>query len=114
MKQRLLLFVLGAGAVISGAFAIVPGVASAAAPCTTYPAAACTSPGGGGGGGGDGGGPSVQPVTKAASGDGNAASSLAFTGADIEQMTGIGVGLIAVGGALYWRSRRRRPASQTS
>jgi hypothetical protein len=109
-----LFFVIGAGAVVSAVFGIAPGVASAAAPCSTYPAAACTSPGGGGGG--DGGGstrPPVEPVTKAAGGDG-AASSLAFTGADIEQMTGIGVGLIAVGGVLYWRSRRRRPASQSS
>ena len=110
MKLRVLMFALGIGTVVCGVIGLAPQGASATAPCT-YPAAPCTSPNGGGGGGDGGGSPVVPggPVTKGASGDG----SLAFTGADIEQMVGIGTGLIAVGGLLFWRSRRR-PASQAS
>jgi hypothetical protein len=112
VKLRLVMVVLGIGTVVSGLLVLAPEVASAAPACT-YPAAPCTSPNGGGGGGGDGdgGSPVVPggPVTKAASGNG----SLAFTGADIEQMVGIGTGLVAVGGVFFWRSRRRT-ASQPS
>jgi hypothetical protein len=111
VKLRVVMFALGIGTVVSGVVGLAPQVASAAASCT-YPAAPCSSPNGGGGGDGGGGGTPVVPsgpVTKAAGGDG----ALAFTGADIEQMVGIGTGLVAVGGLLFWRSRRR-PASQAS
>jgi hypothetical protein len=38
-------------------------------------------------------------------------SSLAFTGADIEEMTLFGGGALIVGGTLVRRSRRRRPTA---
>lgn len=66
---------------------------------TTQP----TGPNGGGGGsGGSGGQPA--PATQAASG------GLAFTGADIAEMSAVGAGAIVVGGVLVIRARRRQPA----
>jgi hypothetical protein len=45
-------------------------------------------------------------VTKAATAV--SSGSLAFTGADIEEMTVFGAGALVVGGVLVRRSRRRR------
>jgi LPXTG-motif cell wall-anchored protein len=49
----------------------------------------------------------VVPVEPAASASTNAADGLPFTGADIEQLAGIGAGAIFVGGLLVYRRRRR-------
>jgi hypothetical protein len=47
------------------------------------------------------------PVTKAADAVSVSSSNLAFTGADIEEMTVFGAGALVVGGVLMGRSRRR-------
>lgn len=49
--------------------------------------------------------PTEPPVVKAA------ASSLPFTGADIEEMAAVGAGALVVGGLLVRRSRRVRKAA---
>ena len=52
------------------------------------------------------------PVTKATeTGDGTADGALAFTGADIGEMTAIGAGALVVGGVLVRRNRRRNRAA---
>ncbi len=93
----------------------------------------CTPPttiqtGGGGGPGTGSGGGGKSPVTKS-SGGGSGASgssganakttsqstsssggSLPFTGADVEEMAGMGIGALGIGGVLVRRSRQRRRA----
>jgi len=87
---------LGLGTVLCLAGVVVPSVtASADSTCYT----GCSSP------------PpsSNQPTpvtaTKAVS---VSSDALAFTGADIEEMTALGAGALVVGGVLVRRSRRRR------
>jgi hypothetical protein len=92
---------LGFGAALTLAGVTVPAVAAqadASASCPQYPAAFCTSPS-------TADGPAPAPVTKAVVVSSN---SLAFTGADIEEMTLFGAGALVVGGTLVRRSRRRR------
>ncbi|HXQ58832.1 MAG TPA: hypothetical protein VN799_02005 [Acidimicrobiales bacterium] len=85
---------LGLGTVLTLAGVVVPSVtASADSTCYT----GCSSPP-----------PSSQeptPVVKTVS---VSSSALAFTGADIEEMTALGAGALVVGGVLVRRSRRRR------
>lgn len=90
--------------VTGAALAWAPTAATADTTCYTgcSPTTPPVTPNTGGGGGSDG--SSVPaPATTAASG-------LAFTGADIAEMSALGAGAIAVGGVLVVRSRRRRPA----
>jgi hypothetical protein len=92
---------LGFGVAMTLAGVTVPAVAAQADPGSScYPL--CTSPSTAGQDG-----PAPAPVTKAVAVSSN---SLAFTGADIEEMTVLGAGALVVGGALVRRSRRRRPA----
>ncbi|MGH9016993.1 MAG: hypothetical protein ACRDY1_04510 [Acidimicrobiales bacterium] len=95
MKIRLL--GLGLGSILTLAGVVVP-AAMASADSTCY--TGCTAPP-----------PSGHvpdgPVVKTAS---VASSSLAFTGADIEEMTAIGGGALLLGGVLVGRSRRRSRA----
>jgi hypothetical protein len=51
--------------------------------------------------------PSSSPATSPSSST-SSSSSLPFTGADIEELVGIGVGAVLVGGVLVFRSRRSR------
>ncbi|HEY7948609.1 MAG TPA: hypothetical protein VID75_13105 [Acidimicrobiales bacterium] len=91
MKMRWL--GLGLGTVLTLAGVVVPSVtASADSTCYT----GCSSPP-----------PSSHqptPATKVSV----ASDGLAFTGADIEEMTALGAGALVVGGVLVRRSRRRR------
>ena len=90
---------IGFGAVMTLSGVVVPAVtaqADPASPC--YPL--CTAPTQAGHD------PTPAPVTKAAVAV--SSSSLAFTGADIEEMTLFGAGALIVGGTLVRRSRRRR------
>jgi LPXTG-motif cell wall-anchored protein len=97
MKIRLI--GLGLGSILTLAGVVVPSMTASADSTTCY--IGCTPPP-----------PSSHdgppPVTKAVS---VPSSALAFTGADIEEMTIIGGGALLAGGVLMRRSRRRnRPA----
>jgi hypothetical protein len=94
---------LGFGAALTLAGVMVPAVtaqADSGSSCPTYPGAFCTAPSTAGL---DGSTPA--PVTKAVV---VSSGSLAFTGADIEEMTVFGAGALVAGGVLVRRSRRRR------
>ena len=91
MKMRLL--GLGLGSVLTLAGVMVPAVA-ARADSTCYTSCSAPLPQG------------DAPVT-ATKTDSVSSSSLAFTGADIEEMTAFGAGALVVGGVLVRRSRRR-------
>ena len=91
MKMRLL--GLGLGSVLTLAGVMVPAVA-AKADSTCYTDCPAPLPQG----------DAPVAVTKA---DSVSSSSLAFTGADIEEMTAFGAGALVVGGILVRRSRRR-------
>jgi hypothetical protein len=90
---------LGLGTVLTLAGVMVPAVtASADTGSTCY--TGCSAPP-----------PSRHdplPVTKATS---VSSADLAFTGADIEEMTALGAGALVVGGVLVRRSRRRNRAT---
>jgi hypothetical protein len=93
MKIRLL--GLGLGTVLTLAGVVVPAtMASADSSC--YTGCTPTLPSGHDG---------PTPATKVAS---VSSTDLAFTGADIEEMTAFGAGALVVGGVLVRRSRRRR------
>ncbi len=94
MKMRLL--GLGLGSILTLAGVMIP-AATANADSTCY--TGCSSPPP------DANAPA--PVTKAAH---VSSTDLAFTGADIEEMTVLGAGALVVGGALMRRSRRRNRA----
>lgn len=79
-----------------GASVVVPTVAGADTTCYTGCSPTTND--------GSGSGP-TEPVKTTAS---VSQSSLAFTGADIAEMTAIGVGAVGVGGVLVLRTRRRR------
>jgi LPXTG cell wall anchor motif len=51
---------------------------------------------------------STSSGTQPSSSSSTSSSSLPFTGADIEELAGIGAGAVVVGGLLVVRSRRRR------
>jgi len=89
---------IGFGTAMTLAGVMVPAVAAQADPGTTC-YTLCTSPQ-------QGRHDPTPPVTKAAVVV--SSSSLAFTGADIEEMTLFGAGALIVGGTLVRRSRRRR------
>jgi hypothetical protein len=89
---------IGFGAVMTLSGVVVPAVTAQADPAPCYPL--CTAPTQAGHD------PTPAPVTKAAIVV--PSSSLAFTGADIEEMTLFGAGALIVGGTLVRRSRRRR------
>jgi hypothetical protein len=91
MKMRLL--GLGLGSVLTLAGVMVPAVA-ASADSTCY--IGCSSPL-----------PLGDAPVIATKADSVSSSSLAFTGADIEEMTAFGAGALVVGGVLVRRSRRR-------
>jgi hypothetical protein len=91
MKMRLL--GLGMGSVLTLAGVMVPAVA-ARADSTCYTDCPAPPPLG----------DAPVTATKAVS---VSSSSLAFTGADIEEMTAFGAGALVVGGVLVRRSRRR-------
>jgi hypothetical protein len=98
MKIRLL--GLGLGSVLTLAGVMVPAV-QANADSTCYTGCSTTTPPP----------PSRHdplPVTKTVS---VSSGALAFTGADIEQMTAIGGGALLMGGVLVRRSRRRSRAN---
>jgi hypothetical protein len=97
MKIRLL--GLGLGTVLTLAGVMVPAVA-ASADSTCY--TGCSSP--------PPSGHSPTPVTKASDDTVVSDDALAFTGADIGEMTVIGGGALLVGGVLVRRSRRRNRA----
>jgi hypothetical protein len=94
MKMRLL--GLGLGTALTLAGVMVPAVA-ASADSTCYTACPAPPPSG----------HQPTPVTKT---DAVSSSALAFTGADIEEMTAIGAGALVVGGVLMRRNRRRNRA----
>jgi len=94
MKMRLL--GLGLGSALTLAGVMVPSV-TANADSTCYMGCPAPPP--------DANAP--PPVTKAAH---VASTDLAFTGADIEELTVLGAGALVVGGALMRRSRRRNRA----
>jgi hypothetical protein len=97
MKIRLI--GLGLGSILTLAGVMVPAVTASADSTTCYMGCTPTTPP-----------PSSHdplPVVKTES---VSSSSLAFTGADIEEMTIIGGGALVAGGILMRRSRRRRPA----
>ena len=93
MKTRLL--GLGVGSMLALAAVMVPAVAAHASTCYT----ACT--------------PTHHRGPAPHANDARAVSSseLAFTGADIEEMTAIGAGALVVGGVLLRRNRRRHGVS---
>lgn len=97
MKRMLVMAGLVAGLSMGGSV-VVPAVATADSTC--YTGCSPTT------GGTDGHGPTVDAhtVTPVTSG------ALAFTGADIAEMTVVGVGAVGIGGLLVLRSRRRQPA----
>jgi|HubBroStandDraft_6_1064221.scaffolds.fasta_scaffold2986611_1 hypothetical protein len=88
---------IGFGAVMTLSGVVVPAVTAQADPAACYPL--CTAPTQARHD------PTPAPVTKAVV---VSSSSLAFTGADIEEMTLFGAGALVVGGTLVRRSRRRR------
>jgi hypothetical protein len=94
MKMRLL--GLGLGSVLTLAGVIVPAVSASADSSTCY--TGCTTPGV----------PTTPdgpaPTTKV---DTVSTGALAFTGADIGEMTAIGAGSLVLGGVLVRRGRRR-------
>jgi hypothetical protein len=96
MKIRLL--GLGLGSILTLAGVIGPSLTASADATTCYVNTGCNAPP-----------PSSHdgppPVTKTVS---VKSSSLAFTGADIEEMTVIGGGALVAGGFLMRRSRRNR------
>ena len=92
---------IGLGAALTLAGVTVPAVAAQAATGSTC-YTLCTSPGTPNGGTAPDG---PAPVTKAVV---VSSGSLAFTGADIEEMTVFGAGALVVGGVMVRRSRRRR------
>jgi hypothetical protein len=94
MRTRLL--GLGLGLTLTVAGVMVP-AATASAESTCY--TGCTPVN-------DGGHPPAEPVAAKVS-----SSELAFTGADIEEMTAIGAGALIVGGVLLRRNRRRHGVS---
>jgi hypothetical protein len=97
MKIRLL--GLGLGSILTLAGVIVPSVtASADSSSTCYMGCAPLPPSSH---------DAPPPVTKTVA---VSSSALAFTGADIEEMTVIGGGALLVGGVLVRRSRRRNRA----
>jgi hypothetical protein len=124
----------GFGVAVTVAAAVGIPAMSAFADSTCY--TGCTPPttqASGGGGGSQGGGGTRPPVTGSSgshsgsgansgrSGSGansgahaistkSSGGSLPFTGADVEGMTGIGVGALVVGGVLVRRGRNRRRA----
>jgi len=89
---------LGFSAALTLAGVTIPAVAAEASPSSTC-YTLCTSPSTGGHD------PTPAPVTKAVV---VSSGSLAFTGADIEEMTAFGAGALVIGGGLVRRSRRRR------
>ena len=95
MKMRLL--GLGLGSVLTLAGVVVPAVSASADSSTCY--TGCTTPGTA---------PTIPdapaPATKV---DAVSSSSLAFTGADIGEMTVFGAGSLVLGGVLVRRGRRR-------
>jgi len=94
MKTRLL--GLGVGTILTLAGVMVPAVAAHAdSSCYT----ACTPT------------QSTGPAPDANDAHAVSSSDLAFTGADIEEMTAIGAGALVVGGVLLRRNRRRHGAS---
>ncbi|HVC71025.1 MAG TPA: hypothetical protein VNC61_12290 [Acidimicrobiales bacterium] len=85
---------IGLGTVLTFAGVVVPSVtASADSTCYT----GCSSPP-----------PSSHEPTPATKTVSVSSDGLAFTGADIEEMTALGAGALVVGGVLVRRSRRRR------
>jgi hypothetical protein len=98
MKIRLL--GLGLGSILTLAGVMVPAVTASADSGTCYTGCTPTTP--------PPSGHDPLPVTKTVS---VSSSALAFTGADIEEMTAIGGGALLVGGLMVRRSRRRSRAS---
>jgi hypothetical protein len=95
MRTRLL--GLGLGLTLTVAGVMVP-AATASADSTCYTGCTPTT---------EPGGPApAEPVAAKVS-----SSELAFTGADIEEMTAIGAGALIVGGVLLRRNRRRHGVS---
>jgi hypothetical protein len=93
MKIRLL--GLGLGTALTLAGVMVPAVAASADSGTTcYVACSPPLPSG----------DAPAPVTKT---DAVSSGALAFTGADIEEMTAFGAGALVIGGVLVRRGRRR-------
>jgi len=95
MKIRLI--GLGLGSILTLAGVIVPSVTASADSTTCYTGCTPVPPSS----------HDPLPVVKTES---VSSSSLAFTGADIEEMTIIGGGALVAGGVLMRRGRRRRPA----
>jgi hypothetical protein len=96
MKIRLL--GLGLGTALTLAGVMVPAVAASAdSGSTCY--TGCTAPL-----------PSGDAPVPATKTDAVSSGALAFTGADIEEMTVFGAGALVVGGALVRRNRRRNRA----
>jgi hypothetical protein len=87
---------LGLGTVLTLAGVVVPSVAASADSSTCYTGCPAPPPSSHDG---------PPPVTKAVK---VTSTNLAFTGADIEEMTALGAGALVVGGVLVRRSRRRR------
>jgi hypothetical protein len=96
MKMRLL--GLGLGSVLTLAGVMVPAVA-ASADSSCYTGCTPTLPSG------------HVPVTTDAKAVTVSSTALAFTGADIEEMTAFGGGALVLGGVLVRRSRRRNRAN---
>jgi hypothetical protein len=98
MKIRLI--GLGLGSLLTLAGVMVPAVSASADSSTCY--TGCTSPGI----------PpdAPAPVTKAAAVTQVSSGALAFTGADIGEMTVLGAGALVAGGILVRRGRRRARA----
>ncbi|HXQ75302.1 MAG TPA: hypothetical protein VN791_02310 [Acidimicrobiales bacterium] len=95
MKIRLL--GLGLGSVLALAGVVVPSV-TASADSTCYTGCASPPPSG------------HVPTTATKAAGAVSSTELAFTGADIEEMTAFGAGALVVGGVLVRRSRRRNRA----
>jgi hypothetical protein len=85
---------LGLGTVLTLAGVMVPAVTASADATTCYTGCTPSLPSA----------DAPAPVTKTVS---VSSSHLAFTGADIEEMTAFGAGALVVGGVLVRRSRRR-------
>jgi hypothetical protein len=101
MRRRILGLGLGLALGMVGAGAI-PATAFADSTCYIE----CAPPTAGGGGSSSPVGVTAEPVTPVTAG--SSGSALAFTGADIEELTLMGVGAMAVGGLLFGYSRKRR------